>query len=230
MFFLCLLVAGEALACPAIQGLRDVNCDGKLKISVIGDSIGRGSRGNLRVKGSFVKRIRKKIRFATFKNLSIPGLDTKKALKYLRKNFPKTNEYEVKKSLLDNSDFVLIQLGINDYFSTNDPQVVIERHKLIMAQINSYLAEHGGVPVIAIALITPVKPISENRALQATFIKSLNEAMIAAQSPEYPAYVEFNSLTEEDIFRDGIHPTTEAHDKLTKILNDYIRLTLASVE
>lgn len=217
-----------AFACDSIGGLQDVNCDGKFRIAVLGDSIGRGNRGNLRAKGSFVKRIGKSLRFASIKNLSIPGLDTKRAIKYLKKDFPK-NDYGVKKSFLKNADFVLIELGINDYFSTSDPKDTVDRLKEIVSLVESYVTSNGGTPVIALTRITPVRPITENRAAQASFTAMLNDELKAESSAAFPAYVEFDTIPETDVLAsDGIHPDTNGHDLMTKILRTYIKATLGA--
>jgi lysophospholipase L1-like esterase len=225
---LLFLSAAPAFACPTIHNLQDVNCDGKFNISVLGDSIGRGSRGNLRAAGSYVKRIGRSFRFATIKNLSIPGLDTQRAIRYLSRDFAR-NIYAVKKSLLNNSDFVLIQLGINDFFADPTPQDTVDRLKEIIRLISTYMETHGGVPVFAVAFITPVKPISMNRAQQRIFAGDLNADLKDAQSAAFPAYVRFDKVPVSDIFPDGIHPGTAGHDLMTKILTAYIKKTLAEV-
>ncbi len=228
--WLTISFAASAFACESIHGLIDVNCDGKFKIAVVGDSIGRGSRGNLRAAGSFVKRIAKSLRFATIKNLSIPGLDTSEAIRYLTREFPK-NDYKVTKSLLNKADFVLVQVGINDYFSSTDPQVTIGKLKRIVSIISNYGESHGGVPLISIALITPVRPITANRAAQAEFVRSLNQELVAQNSPELPADVKFSEISETDVLAsDGIHPDTNGHARMTKILLRYINSTFEATE
>ncbi len=223
------LASNVSFACPPVHNLEDVNCDGHIKFSVIGDSIGRGSRGNLRAAGSFVKRIGKSFRFAIIKNLSIPGLDTPHAIRDLQREFP-SNDYGVRKSMLDKSDFVLIEVGLNDYFSSTNPNFTIRNLKTIVSLIRSYVHAHGGAtPVVAISLITPVAPVNEFRRAEAAYVQQLNEAIIDARSDDLPAYVRFNTIPVSEIFRDGIHPDTNGHARMTKILTAYIRTALAPV-
>lgn len=215
----------DAYACPDVKGFEDINCDGYFRMAVLGDSIGRGSRGNLRAAGSFVKRIGKVFRFAAIKNLSIPGLDTPHAIHDLLKEFP-ANQYKVKRSLLNKADFVLIELGINDFFATDDVESTINNLATIVTMVRVYVRNHStSAPVIALSLITPVSPITEKRAEQQSFVKALNKAMLDARSDTFPAYVRFDQIPESTSAGDGIHPNTVGHTKMTKILASYMRAT-----
>lgn len=220
---LCLVIAAvimisRAQACPLVRTIPDFNCDGKLSIAVLGDSLAYGigdSRYNNR--GGYVIRTAKKLRFAQVTNLGVPGLHASQLLVTLRREFRHDQEGE-RIAALRNADIVILDVGRNDRWSFGAPVDTYRNLKLVRDVIKRNTVKLDGTsPLVVIAVM-----MLPNRGSQGPWMKELNGLILEGSTAENPSDLRFDLVSKRLLNSDQIHPTSPGYEELAKTLVAYI--------
>ena len=211
------LCAEAAFACPKIGGLIDYNCDQDAKLAFTGDSIvfGVGDTANEN-QGGYVLRTQEAFHAADVVNLGVPGVTSKRLLTGFKRNLKKKRGITVRKS--KDADFVLIQVGVNDYWEGGSPERVITNIKRLVQLLRTELKKDLGIePVIAICTLTPTL-----RSFQKPFVDEVNALLLRFSSSSLPVKVRFDNLNSAYISEDGLHPTSSGYDAMAALVDAYI--------
>ena len=179
-----------ALACPDINGLLDINCDGQVRIVCFGDSItygtadstGLGYPGNLKQLHPGVVVL----------NVGDPGEKTPQGKVRAAQIFAQENH----------ADFIVILEGVNDYwlfYSANNTKNNL---------INMINSGNNTDAVVLLAKLTQVK-----RAFQQPWVNSVNSAISGLTQ------VDFFSLGQGIISSDLLHPDAEGYSEMADFLS-----------
>ena len=196
IFFCFFSTSTIALACPTIDGLADVNCDGKLKILAFGDSITFGRRDFAytynSVRRGYPGRLRLLFPNATVINSGVPGENS-----YYGKKRIKSVLAKVKRA-----DYVIILEGVNDYFSPVRSPSLTRAHLLSMVR-----AAQATGAVTLLSKLTPVDRVGEYQWAQ-----SVNEAIADITT------LDFSGLTLNLLSYDGLHPNGKGYDYMANTI------------
>ena len=221
-----LVLIDTSYACPKINNIPDFNCDQKLVVTVLGDSLGSGFGDTKnRNMGGYVLRAKKKFPNVTFINLSKKGLRTFELKSTIESAFNETDETKVnsyKESLLK-SDYVFLDLGRNDRWLFIEPNETLQNLTTISKTIKSEVKKLTGLSplVITPALMLP------NRGSQGPWVKALNALITKTNSLEKPADLRFDLVSKRLLASDQIHPTSKGYDELAKKFITYLRVKLS---
>lgn len=209
-------------ACPQIEGLVDFNCDRRIRISAIGDSIvfGRGDLDNNN-KGGWVLRLPAVISKRTARiettNLGFPGITSGQLYSRLALHFSRNNS-KIKRLTAD-SDVIIVSVGVNDFF---DPAVTagmtVRNIGRIVKLLRKQVGKNSGVqPFVIIA-----KPTPTTRPYQAPYLAEIGRLLADHRSRALPSYLRFDLLDPIYISVDGIHPFSAGYDELAKIAAQFL--------
>lgn len=208
--------------CTAENGIPDYNCDGKVVITVLGDSLayGFGDTKNDN-RGGYVLRAAKKFPEITFNNRGVQGLRTFELLSKLNRTFKENGDPEFKQELLE-SDIVILDLGRNDRWLFGEPGATYRNLKRAASLINSSILKlQDSAPLVVKAVL-----MLPNRGSQGPWVKALNELIFRSNSLNYPADLRFDLVSKRLLATDQIHPTSEGYSKLAQTLISYLKRTL----
>jgi lysophospholipase L1-like esterase len=197
IFLLLLLLTsapGSAYPCPPIDGISDINCDGKLVILCFGDSItfGRGDSTGLGYPG----RLKMMLPSATVINRGVPGENTYTGRVRAAAEFPK---YQ--------ADYIVILQGVNDFWVNNrNASPAVTRNNLLEIKA---LAESLGAHAV-LANLLPV-----NRTDQGPWPVRVNNLI----NPF--VQVDFFSLGKR-ILVDNLHPGGSGYHQMALRVRDYL--------
>lgn len=216
---LLLLGVVDASACPKVAGLPDFNCDGKVQVVVIGDSLVSGYgdtvNGN---KGGYVLRTQASLPRASVKNFGVPGLNTVQLLLNLSKAFRGTS-YRSLAAALVNSDVVVLDIGRNDRWFFGLPLQTARRIKRARSLIKSEVAERTGhAPLVVTAVL-----MLPNRGSQAPWVVDLNKLIEQSSSAQAPADLRFDAVSKRLLSSDQIHPTPLGYEALAAVFTTYLK-------
>lgn len=216
---LCLTALQSVSACPTIDSLPDFNCDGKVAIVVIGDSlvagIGDTQNGN---KGGYVLRTQERFPQATVVGFGVPGLRTLTLLKMLRKAFAEANTSELAGSLIA-ADLVVLDLGRNDRWGFGLPATTLRNLNRARAVIESGVGKQSGAaPLVVTAVL-----MYPNRGSQGPWVKELNKLILRSHSTERPADLRFDLVSKRLLSADNIHPTSKGYAAISQVFVRYLR-------
>lgn len=223
-FIAALLAAATptlASACPRVGKFIDINCDGRYKIVVTGDSIVRGI-GDLknRNNGGYVKRLAKAFRRAQVINLGKPGYSSDRLLAFLTGKL-RSRANKIKNSL-QAADLVVVAVGTNDFFSEQPAGATIGNIERIVQLLRSELAGPDyPAPFVVVATLTPTR-----RGFQRPFVNEVNTLLLKQFGVTLPLEVRFDTISPSLISIDGIHPTSQGYTILAKIAQRYISRTV----
>ncbi len=213
------LVASDAFGCPKVSGLPDFNCDGQVRVVVLGDSLvsgyGDSDNGN---KGGYVLRAQASLPQATVENFGIPGLDTVQLLLNLNKAFRGTS-YRALATALDEADLVVLDIGRNDRWFFGVPLQTFRRIKRAEALIKNRVAERAGNAPLVVAAVLMLP----NRGSQGPWVLELNQLLEKSDSPTAPADLRFDQVSKRLIGADQIHPTPRGYKALAGVFVSYIK-------
>ena len=183
-----------ALACPDVDGLLDLNCDGIVKVTCFGDSItfGRADEEGLGYPG----RLGEIFPNIEIVNAGVPGEDT------YRGNERAADVFE------DNSDsdfFITLQ-GINDYFRTGR-NAFLTRNNLF--SIVDRGEDQGGISLLS--TLTEIR-----RDFQKGWVNSVNSAIRSETT------IDFFSLGDEIISGDQIHPDGDGYQEMAELVAEIL--------
>lgn len=209
-----LFVGRPACACSLIDGIVDYNCDGVLKIAVTGDSIVRGLKDPEKTSksGGYVLRIQEQLPDAQVINMGVPGINSLQLLSGLMHG--SLRGLQVSKSLAG-VDYILIQVGSNDYWAGFQPQATVRNIGRIKAYLEQYVAEHSGLaPIVMVA--TPPKTA---RLVQRYFITYLEDLLtLPSTAKELNVVVRFDRLGTDILSFDQIHPSGAGYTKMARMV------------
>lgn len=190
LLLLALLLPASAAACPDINGLLDINCDGQVRIVCFGDSItygtadstGLGYPGNL-------KQLHPNV---VVLNVGDPGEKTPQGKIRAASIFAQENH----------ADFIVILEGVNDYwlnYSANNTK------NNLTAMVNSGNSTDA---VVLLAKLTQVK-----RTWQQPWVNAVNSAIASMTQ------VDFYSLGQGIISSDLLHPNAAGYATMASYLS-----------
>jgi lysophospholipase L1-like esterase len=202
--------------CPRVLGFKDINCDGQFVTLAIGDSVvaGKGDK-ELSNQGGYVPRLQQLYPDITITRIGLPGMSAKRLYPQIVQTFAKNT---ANSALIYKADFILIDVGRNDFWEGNDPALTVRNIKRIVAVLRTQVYNKAHfIPAVKIAYLTPT-----TRSYQYRFIHNVNALLWSKRSYEIPAYVRFDLLDARYISVDGLHPTSNGYIRLRNILRRYL--------
>lgn len=190
--------AANASACPDVDGLVDINCDGYVKVLAFGDSItyGRGDEQHL---GGYVGRLKTTFPNVHFYNLGRPGEDT-----YSGRSRA-ASLYAVHTDM----DYSVVLEGTNDFWLPNRSSGTSKLNLLSMVRS---AANTGSVTLLA--NLTDIR-----RSSQRPWVISLNSQLNPYRQ------IDFFSLGRGIISSDSLHPSGTGYQLMAQmaasILHNY---------
>lgn len=190
-------------ACSLIDGQVDYDCNGKLKMVFLGDSIVYGIKGT--PAGGYVSRLKGRFPRAELVNNGIPGITSLQLLANLKQG---------KYSNILQADYVFVAVGTNDYWSKVSPSYTANNIKRITDQIRSMYSFSGlNSPIIKVMTLTPT-----TRSYQKGFVASVN-ASIRQYGLTGP---DMSTLPTYQLDSDGLHPNSSGYNTLAYTVYAYI--------
>nr|MBP9838857.1 SGNH/GDSL hydrolase family protein [Pseudomonadota bacterium] len=200
MICLTFIFSKNAAACPDIDGLVDINCDGKLQIITFGDSITRGKNDNENIRYpnnvvGYPKRLnRTYLPNATIVNLGEGGEDTGTGKKRAAQKFRAYTE----------SDYTMILEGTNDYYKSGRTSANTKSNLLSIERSASSTGSK--------TLISSLTEVNRSRARsQSTWVSAVNNAI------KNETEVNFYSLGRTILSSDGLHPNGTGYQKMAEV-------------
>ncbi len=212
----------QALACPSIGGIPDFNCDGKLQVVVMGDSLAYGigdtAHGN---RGGYVLRAAAAMHALTFINLGQPGLFSQQLVGQLTDTFTKGKTPQMK-TALRGADIVFLDLGRNDRWLFGEPIATYRNLKRAATLIKREVTKLEGVPPLVVTTVLMLP----NRGAQAPWVSVLNDYILRGSTAGDPADLRFDQVSKYLLSADRIHPTSVGYVQMAKVFVTYIKKTL----
>jgi len=212
----------NAYACPEISGIPDFNCDGKLQVAVMGDSIAYGfgdTKNNNR--GGYVLRAAKLLPELDFVNLAVLGLRTRELLLQIDNAFKNDKPESTKEALLD-ADIVILDVGRNDRWLFGTPEATYRNLKRATSNIKKYTDKiQGYSPLVVTAVM-----LLPNRGSQGPWMKALNSIILKSSSIKSPSDLRFDLVSKRLLNKDQLHPSPAGYSSLAKTLVTYLKKKL----
>lgn len=179
-----------AWACFDVDGLLDVNCDGKVKVLAFGDSITYGI-GDEQSIGGYPGRLQ-----IMFPNVEIisqgnPGENT----------YGGRNRAPNVFSIHPDADFIIILEGVNDYFRLTEASATHSRDNLLT--IRRSAESHGAIVLLA-------NLIENRRGYQRPWVLELNAALARFKN------LDFFSLGRGIVGGDLLHPNAAGYEEMAE--------------
>lgn len=215
------ILAEQALACPEREGLIDYNCDGRVKIGIIGDSFvaGVGDQPKDLILGNgYVQRLRKKYLTAVIAPFAKPGIVSGKLLAKIKQRMPTMLSLPDDQNLLD-ADYIIIDAGRNDYWEKTDPgETVRNLFRIVKFVKEVTLRKTGATPHIFVSALTPTR-----RSYQRPFINTINYKLNKYKSSSMPLYIRYDRYMKSSLLAsDGLHPKAEGYTKMAEIIESFL--------
>jgi lysophospholipase L1-like esterase len=219
------------LFCPSIMGVVDFNCDGKVVISIIGDSFVYGIGDDQALPAGYVARASQRLSQIKFNNFGYAGMQAKNLYrKLLTKGNKARNQLAMTgmiqeplvKAITD-SDYVILDLGRNDRWNFEEPRVTlgyINRTVKVIKSLASEFSNSYEPLVIKAILMLP------NRGSQGPWVKSLNDLLVGSDSLTAPADLRFDKVSKRLLLPDQLHPSPRGYSALSKTLVQYLQKVL----
>jgi lysophospholipase L1-like esterase len=201
LVFSLLISCNTALACPDIDGLLDVNCDGALEIVAFGDSITFGRADELEL--GYPGRLQLLLPNADIVNLGIPGEQTPTGKLRAAINFP----------TYASADYFIVLQGVNDYWLPNKNSFDTRDNLFLIKQ----LAEETGA-ITLLATLTDVR-----RSYQKGWVNSVNNRIRPATT------LDFFAFGDGIISNDLLHPHGAGYQVMAEYVLAYL-VALTSIE
>ena len=227
LFLFCLLsplLAGAAI-CPAIDKIPDYNCDGELRITVLGDSFvyGYGDQSN-RNRGGYALRLERKLRRTTVTTLGFLGLRAQELLDRIDLIFT-TDELASEREILTKSDIIILDIGRNDRWLFGLPKATFTILKEARERIRSEITTiEGSAPVIVTAIM-----MLPNRGSQGPWVAELNSLILKSNSRSFPSNLRFDLVSKRLLGGDQLHPTSLGYQALNQTALKYLQKTLPKI-
>ncbi len=175
-------------ACPDIDGLVDVNCDGKLVIAAFGDSITHGVGDSRRL--GYPGRLKALLPNAVIRNLGNPGESTSRG----------RQRVSSLRSRFRDADYTIVLEGVNDYWGLE--RSASDTRSNLLSILSS--TERGGA-VGSLAKLTQVR-----RDFQIGWVREVNRAI----SPY--TTIDFYALGTGIIGPDKLHPNGSGYQRMAQ--------------
>lgn len=221
-FIFVLFASTTAYSCPTVRKLIDYNCNQKLKIVFVGDSIvyGIGDTKN-KNKGGYVLRLAKKIPFAQIVNLGKPGANSRGLLQNYTKDLNSKKNNATKEYLKD-ADLIVIDVGRNDLWRNHTQDQVVTFIRRLMKLFRTKVGRDTQSPPYVMSTVL----YYTNRGSQNPFLKALNELLLKVNSSQFPVGMRMDTVSKRLLQPDRIHPTPAGYSALSKVALNYIKTTL----
>ena len=219
--FAAALAPALSHACPLVEGHPDFNCDGKINIVVLGDSLvaGYGDTDNNN-HGGYVLRAQEKLHGISVENFGVPGLNTVDLLLRLKKAFSGRSNQSLADALYE-ADLVVLDIGRNDRWFFGVPLQTERRLQKAAAMIRKDVSEKvGEAPLVVTAVL-----MLPNRGSQGPWVLALNHLIEASDSRERPADLRFDYVSKRLLSSDQIHPTPKGYRALADVFVRYVNKT-----
>lgn len=223
-----LLLPILSLACPRIGGFVDFDCNQKLKLAFIGDSIVYGVRDTDNAgAGGYVLRLSKLFPNAQFTNLGVPGFSTQEMIRKLKDGFSSAQSNEVKRKLQD-VDIIIIDIGRNDYWEKVRSEYTMANIRRIVTTLNQWFDSNRKLrPYILVSTLLPINNVS--RHFQAPFIKALNERIIhSSRLNQINVLFRADTLPSSIVSHDGLHPSSAGYTVIAKYMQPLLKFLLTT--
>ncbi len=219
-FLTLLFLPSIALACPTIQDLVDMNCDQQLTVVFIGDSIVYGvGDGEHEEKGGYVLRLAEQLSGANALNFGVPGITSAKLADLFAK-IAKGKTHKDWKKALGTADYIVIDVGRNDYFKKVLETDVVKNINITIKNIKGIISKlKAPTPLIAVASLA-----KSSRPKQQPFINKVNKAIRAARKKGLILGPEFDEVDGLKLNRDGLHPTSAGYAQLEFAVESFLRI------
>ena len=175
----------SASACPDIDGLADMNCDGKLEVIFFGDSITAGTGDTLKM-GGYPGRMKLYFPNMVVRNLGDPGEKTNRGASRAATRF---SQYRT-------GDYAMVMEGVNDYF--NDDRTPAGTRSNILSIVRS--AKNSGA-LTTLSTLTDIR-----RDFQRPWVLAVNGQIKPHTSTD------FFSLGKGIIGSDKLHPNGSGYN------------------
>lgn len=217
LVYLAALASG-AFACPLRGGLVDFDCDANARVVIIGDSFVSGTLGDGRSSdGGYVVRTARGLPGVLVFGVGYPGITSAKLLSKVKQAVTRRGNGPLSLAL-SNADYVVIDVGRNDYFSKTKASTVAKN----VTKMANLIALHGGRATGVPPLVTVATLAGTRRPKQQRFIDSVNSALVGAARRGLPVFLRPDALSGIAVGRDGLHPTATGYDRLASALVDYL--------
>lgn len=182
----------KAYACPDVDGLVDINCDGRVQIVCFGDSITFGRADELGI--GYPGRLQQMFPNTVVINLGVPGERTPTGRNRAAREFPR----------FPGTDYIIILEGVNDYFLSNRSARATRENVLRIA----YSAENAGA-VTLVGLLTDVR-----RWYQQPWVREVNAQLEPYHRINffYPFSLNVHTLVSDDL----LHPNALGYDVMAQ--------------
>jgi lysophospholipase L1-like esterase len=179
----------------------------------IGDTV----NGN---RGGYVLRIARKFPGATFENFGTPGQEARRELLVIEAAFAGTGNAELANSLT-RADIVILDLGRNDWWKFA-PAIATWRNLKRLRELiqNKVYGVTDHKPLVVTAQL-----MGANRTGQGAWVAELGKYIAATHKSSAPSDLRFN-LVSKKLLGDRVHPTSLGYDELTKVLLQYLKVTV----
>ncbi len=208
---LFLVFAAEVSACPEIEGLVDYNCDGQVKVFIVGDSIVYGTGDTVYHKGGYVRRVKKLFNNVKFNSMGIPGVRTYQLLRDVQGLRRQKNR--VLRESIQGSDIVIIDVGRNDFWDHLGAATTVNYIERIAKTLKQALAQNHTQPYVVVATLLPT-----TRYYQVGFIKAVNQELLRRNSENFPVLLRYDNLPNWILNYDGLHPNGYGYDRIAGLL------------
>ena len=214
--------AAAQTTCAVANGVLDVNCDGIVRVSAVGDSIVYGIGDNANNEhGGYPLRAAKKLPNVDVINAGEPGLKVSSLLLRYSRDF-KTSAGRQEYSDLLTSDIIVLDLGRNDRWAFGPASSTYRDLKKLRTLIRAAAREeYSQTPLVVIAVL-----MLPNRGAQGPWVKELNQMILAGNSLANPSDLRFDLISKRLLNEDQIHPTARGYDDLAKTFIKYLTKTL----
>lgn len=218
LFVLIFSFCSSSAACPLIDGLVDINCDGVLKISATGDSIVRGTGdkdGNSNNAG-WVFDLQQYFPTARIPNVGVPGTTSQELRRlFLRHLIPGDVTYKE----MNGADYVLIEVGTNDYWNKKPVDVTVQGIKRLIDTLRDFYLENLQIPepIFVVATVPQSK-----RSFQNPFLLSLDKALLKKKE-SLNVRILFHTLGTGIISKDLLHPSPKGYTKMAEVVAGVLR-------
>lgn len=194
------LAAPSASACPDIDGLADLNCNGQVEVVLFGDSITYGIGDSTKL--GYPGRLAQLMPNIVIRNLGKPGEKTPNGRARASTRFAQ----------FPFADYAIVLEGVNDYFL--DERTVSSTRSNVLAMLRS--ANNTGA-VGMLATLTDIR-----RDYQRPWVLAVNSAIKPNTT------VDFFALGRGIIGSDKLHPTGSGYQLMAEYVANVLRAMSAS--
>jgi len=209
LLIISLFSANILFSCPLINSIVDYNCNGYLKISVLGDSIvhGHSDTGGA---GGYVEDLANMYPYANIKRLGVSGIRTDQLLRKL-----KDKDFDTQ---LRKSDMIFIDVGRNDYWYYYSPSWTVTNIKRTVKHLyRKFRINNWPKPFIVVSTMIPV-----NRYAQGQFVTAVNKDLLRLKSKNIPTYLKYHKLSNSVLSSDTLHPDAAGYQVIANKMKNYI--------